>query len=357
MYWLGRSADRTAVTQADLDTVFSALEVGLGCSLADRTQFLGERDLIFRARADQVSGISAVVSGQKVMVKILDPAWTGRDLDLQDQIAAALTEAQEDLPFAVPAAIVLPGGDEAGRAGRMSVDTTAGSLWVRIAQWLDGEPMAASGGCAADLYVQLGRATAQLHRALRGVDPQLCPREHDWTIFGADRRIEHSLQVLGDRVATEDRDIIRNFVQRFRAEVLPEWDALPAAVIHHDLHDGNTLLDTGGNLAGIIDFGDIATAPRIVDLSITASAVTTPRTSTAEVPELHDVIADLCRGYEDVGPLSAEEKTVIAPISVMRHCLVWTNWQRVLLEEDTPYARARSENLLEVLRRAVAETL
>ena len=41
MYWLGRSPDRTPVTQTDLDSVFSALEVPLGCSLTDRTQFLG----------------------------------------------------------------------------------------------------------------------------------------------------------------------------------------------------------------------------------------------------------------------------------------------------------------------------
>ena len=357
MYWLGLFPDRTPVTQADLDTVFSALEVELGCSLTDRKQFLGERDLIFRARADQVSGTSAVVSGQKIMVKILDPAWTQRDLDLQDQIAAALTEAQEDLPFAVPSAIALPGGGEAGQAGRMSVDTAAGSLWVRIAPWLDGEPMVSSGVRAADLQVQLGRATAQLHRALRRVDPQLCPREHDWTIFGADRRIENSLQVLGDQVATEDRDIIRRFVKHFQTEVLTAWDALPSAVIHHDLHDGNTLLDTDGNLGGIIDFGDIAAAPRVVDLSISASAVTTPRTPEAQIPTLDEVIADLCRGYDEVQALSAEEKRLIAPIAVMRHCLVWTNWTRALMHEDSPYARSRSENLLEVLRREVAETL
>lgn len=357
MYWLGRSADRTPVTQADLDAIFSTLEAELGCSFTDHKQFLGERDLIFRARADQVSGTSAAVPGQKIMVKILDPAWTQRDLDLQDQIAAALTEAQEDLRFAVPAAIALPGGDEAGQTGRMSVDTAAGPLWVRIAPWLDGEPMASGGVRATDLYVQLGRAAAQLHHALRGVDPQLCPREHEWTIFGADRRIGYSLQVLGDQVATEDQDIIRRFVKHFQTEVLPAWDALPSAVIHHDLHDGNILLDTDGNLGGIIDFGDIATAPRIVDLSITASAVTTPRTSTAEVPELHDVIADLCRGYDEVQALSAEEKRLIAPIAVMRRCLVWTNWTRALMHEDNPYARSRSENLLEVLGREVAETL
>lgn len=357
MYWLGRSDSRTPVTQAELDAVFSALEAELGCSFTDRTQFLGERDLIFRARVDRVSGTSAVVSGQKLMVKVLDPAWSQRDHVLQDQIALALARSQEGLSFRVPSAIALPAAGDPGRAGRMCVDTAAGPLWVRIALWLDGEPMASSGVRTAGLYGQLGRAAAQLHRALRGVDPNLCPHEHEWTIFGADRRIEDSLQLLGVRVDTGDQDIIRRFVQHFQTEVLPAWDSLPSTVIHHDLHDGNTLLDADGNLSGIIDFGDIARAPRLVDLSIIASAATTPHAAAAVAPQLDEVIAALCRGYEQVDSLSAEEKHLIAPTAVMRHCLVWTNWQRVLVHEDSPYARARSENLLEVLREEAAALL
>ena len=357
MYWLGRSPDRTPVTQTDLDSVFSALEVPLGCSLTDRTQFLGERDLIFRARAGQVSPTSAIEAEQKIMVKILDPGWQQGDLDLQDQIAIELTRAQADLPFQVPGALALPTGEPAGEAGRMRVETTGEPLWVRIAPWLDGEPMASAGVHSEDILVQLGRATAQLHQALSGVDPQLCPTEHDWMVYGSDHRIERNLEELGDHVDTEDRNTIRSFVQHFRQTVMPAWNALPTAVIHQDLHDGNTLLDTKGNLAGIIDFGDIATAPRIVDLGITASAATTPRHPGVQVPQLQDVIENLCRGFEEVQALRADEKNLIWPLAVMRHCLVWTNWARVLVHEDSQYPRNRSENLLEVVRKTIAETL
>jgi hydroxylysine kinase len=59
-------------------------------------------------------------------------------------------------------------------------------------------------------------------------------------------------------------------VDQFKYVCLPRLPPLESCLIHNDANDHNVVLDASASrVLGIIDFGDMVYAPRIVELAVT----------------------------------------------------------------------------------------
>ncbi len=58
-------------------------------------------------------------------------------------------------------------------------------------------------------------------------------------------------------------------MQQFKDHFLPLRSLLPSSLIHNDGNDHNIVLDDGHHICGLIDFGDMACTPIVVELAVT----------------------------------------------------------------------------------------
>ena len=117
-------------------------------------------------------------------------------------------------------------------------------------------------------------------------------------------------------------------LRRVIDEVLPRTEALRAQVIHGDIHAHNLILSESGDIAGIIDFGDMIHAPLIFDLSASLSDL---MTTESRVPV---VLRNLAAGYHEVTPLEPQERKVLFDLVELR--LVFTLLVNAYRRTQTP---------------------
>ena len=103
-------------------------------------------------------------------------------------------------------------------------------------------------------------------------------RLHRLSVTGADAlpldpmgRADMTIRVPRARAALDELDPSGALTRR-AGRVLSAAGALPAGggavLVHGDLHARHVLVDDGGRLAGVIDWGDMCRAPAAVDLSL-----------------------------------------------------------------------------------------
>lgn len=218
-----------------------------------------------------------------------------------------------------------------------------GGHLVRVITWISGllwnENIRAGGG-KATLMHSLGEASARLTIALSNVEMPPNVPGHDWMIERGPFGVRRALEQIGQAGAapSERLSIIQHIADQFEKEVLPQLADLPWSVIHHDLHDGNVILDsTGYSVAGVIDFNDAVFAPRVTDLAISGAYAMLGQHSPEEA--FRSVVA----GYQNVLELDAQEVSVVGKMALMRLCMNWAQWQaRALESTDNEYALSRS---------------
>src|SRR5260370_1236765 len=118
------------------------------------------------------------------------------------------------------------------------------------------------------------------------------------------------IQRVDPLLPAPQRSLVMEVLRQGIDAVLPRLDALRAQAIHGDLHAHNLILSETGDLAGIIDFGDMIHGPLILDLSAALADFMVPAT---RIPQ---VLADMIRGYYEVTPLEAEDA---------RCCSIWSS--------------------------------
>ncbi|HEX4819430.1 MAG TPA: aminoglycoside phosphotransferase family protein [Acidimicrobiales bacterium] len=127
-----------------------------------------------------------------------------------------------------------------------------------ICPWLPGETALRAPVSNRDAADALGQFVASLStpappdaptNPLRGIP-----------LAGRTERLEMNLHVLGD--AVDDVEVRALWCELVAT---PAWDG-PAMWIHGDLHPGNVLVDNG-QLAAVIDFGDLTGGDPAMDLS------------------------------------------------------------------------------------------
>ena len=243
---------------------------------ADIRPLPSERDLNYR-----------VVSGtESVVLKVHAPGdqdW----LELQDRALRQIRDIDVSTPHPLHPQIVRL---EDGRC-------------VRLVNWVDGAPWATS-ELTIDHSRSLGRAVALVDRGLAGMhltepDITALTRSFRWNMMQAGSLREHLHLVPHEDLAQACREVLDHFVE----DLLPRLDDLPAQVIHNDANDHNIMVND--TTIGIIDFGDIIYAPRVIGLATCLAYL--PRIGVDPLESMLPVV----RGYHLASPLSVAEVSLM----------------------------------------------
>ena len=191
---------------------------------------------------------------------------------------------------------------------------------VRAYTYLNGVAVAQAQMSDA-LQQSFGVRAAQLVIALDGFDHPALSRVLLWDVMHLSQLRDWAVEVL-----TEDAmgPFVFAFLDRFDASILPALQALPQQVIHGDISKSNTVVSQADGTAihGVLDFGDLCKAPRVVELAVTASYALD-----AETGDLQAALARVVSGYESILTLSEAEKALIPDLIIAR--LV----QRIVISE------------------------
>ena len=248
-----------------------------------------------------------------VVLKFINPAEEAAETDLQIQVLLWL--AQQNCAVVVPKAL-------RSRTGDLVCDYTVGEqvYKVRAYTYLNGVSVAQAQMGAA-LQQSFGTQAAQLVRALEGFDHPALSRVLLWDVMHL-----HQLRAWAEEVLPQDEmgQFVFAYLDQFEQTILPVLQALPQQVIHGDISKSNTVASSAdaSSIHGVLDFGDLCKAPRVVELAVAASYALD-----AETGDLQAALAGIVAAYAAVLPLSEAESALIPDLIIAR--LV----QRIVISE------------------------
>ena len=264
----------------------------------------GERDKNYLLRTQEVG---------EVVLKFINPGEEAAETDLQTQVLLWLEQKH--------CAVVVPQALRNSKGGLVSDYAVGEQVYkVRAYTYLNGVAVAQAQMSDA-LQQSFGVRAAQLVIALDGFDHPALSRVLLWDVMHLSQLRDWAVEVL-----TEDAmgPFVFAFLDRFDATILPALQALPQQVIHGDISKSNTVISQADGTAihGVLDFGDLCKAPRVVELAVTASYALD-----AETGDLQAALARVVSGYESILTLSEAEKALIPDLIIAR--LV----QRIVISE------------------------
>ena len=271
---------------------------------AEAIALTGERDKNYLLRTQEAGD---------VVLKFINPAEEAAETDLQIQVLLWL--AQQNCAVVVPKAL-------RSRTGDLVCDYTVGEqvYKVRAYTYLNGVSVAQAQMGAA-LQQSFGTQAAQLVRALEGFDHPALSRVLLWDVMHLNQ-----LRAWAEEVLPQDEmgQFVFAYLNQFEQTILPVLQALPQQVIHGDISKSNTVASSADatSIHGVLDFGDLCKAPRVVELAVAASYALD-----AETGDLQAALAGIVAAYAAVLPLSEAESALIPDLIIAR--LV----QRIVISE------------------------
>lgn len=265
----------------------------------------GERDCNFHL---------GTADGREFVLKIMDREAGPQAVDCQLAVLRHLAAQDPGLPVPriVPTTL---GEDTVALAG------TDGDVYTScLIGFLPGTLLSESAP-AARLLGEVGAELARLDRGLQGFFHPALGQRIAWDVRRLPELIHHAghIESVAARRAVEQ-------VTRDLAERSVALSALRAQAIHGDCHGHNLLIDRGaGTVSGILDFGDMIHAPRILEPAVTMSELLTQDLSTLD--GLQAVIAGYARG----AVLEGEEIELLYDLIAARHAatLLVHAWRKV----------------------------
>lgn len=138
------------------------------------------------------------------------------------------------------------------------------------------------------------------------------------------------------------RSLIEATLDEFEAVALPAFDEVPWQVIHNDANPANVLTTDEPPLraAGLIDFGDMIFAPRIIELGVAGSYMR----NTGGNPLA--LVAELVGGYHAELPLTRRETDILYTLVKTRLATtaLILGWRASLKGPGDEYLAAASES-------------
>ena len=245
----------------------------------------------------------------KSVLKIHNPQTPREEIEFQNAALRHLKDFD-----GVPHVIPNKNGDE--------LFIYEGKYLVRMVAYLEGSLFADAPIRTPNLLRQLGAFMAQLDLALEGFEhPAMQRCEFMWNLVRADEVITPRLsslrgglqsdaaisETVGEiaSVATLPRnDMVKRVLERFNRRVKPALEDLRWQVIHNDANDYNILLNDG-MVTGLLDFGDMLYAPRVVEVAVAAAYALLGE------DDVLNAIANVVAGYHSVSALTATEISLL----------------------------------------------
>jgi len=249
--------------------------------------------------------------GRSAIMKVSNSVESPDTLDMEVLGAIHAHEADPDLPIALPWAA--PGADpdsDGAAAFRVRIEAEDGSHFVRMYDVIPGRASVDESTLSDEALRYWGETVARLGKALRGFHHAAADRVMLWDV-------QHAPLVRPLVPSIEDpraRDMVTRVLDRFDEVVTPIWPSFRTQVLHGDLDSDNVLVDDGGFVCGIIDFGDMSHTAVVTDLvSVLGSALS--NRSGREVIRAARVVVG---GFQDVVPLQADELRVLGELVATR---------------------------------------
>lgn len=270
----------------------------------------------------------------KIANAVEDPAVTLFQIDALLHIAA-------QLPGDIAVPTVMPTLD--GNS-HIRIEHGDSSHIVRVVSFLPGVPLGDDKPSPA-LVRDLGKWLARLDGCLEnfrhaGEQPDLL-----WDM----KRAGELRRLLPHVADASCRQLVEATVGEFEDAVEPVFGDLPWQVIHNDANPANILVENDA-VSGLIDFGDMMYAPRIIELGVAGAYL---RSLDGNPLSL---IIELVHGYHSVAPLARAEINVLHTLIKTRLATTVTIlfWRASLRSADDAYLAAAIESertALEFLQR------
>jgi hydroxylysine kinase len=216
---------------------------------AEVVRLPSERDQVLLARE---------ASGRKSILRIAPIAEGGSSLGLQNAALNAIARHDPELP--IPIVIESRAGREIEYLSHGDAQHAA-SLYA----YLEGEPVGRTAG-SREQRLALGTTLARLDSALATLDYAADGDPFLWNVLSAGAvrpMLAYGAAPAPTRLAEAAID---DFEQFAHARIC----AMPRQFIHNDFNPKNVLVDPSrpAVVTGVIDFGDLLRAPRIVDVGV-----------------------------------------------------------------------------------------
>jgi Ser/Thr protein kinase RdoA (MazF antagonist) len=174
---------------------------------------------------------------------------------------------------------------------------------------------------AEQLYLNLGRALARLHRALASYPGEILSWQMDFT----HRALGEAVPVIQRHLDSPKAAIFDKVLCDVEPGIRAALADLPVQYIHGDCHGGNIVLDNG-DVSGFIDLDHLPYAPRIYDVSyLLADRVKSHIERPAELQAWLGYFDRFLVGYEQVQPLTAAEKRAIW-VGMLAVQMIFVDW-------------------------------
>ncbi|PKP74878.1 MAG: 4-aminobutyrate aminotransferase [Alphaproteobacteria bacterium HGW-Alphaproteobacteria-6] len=284
-----------ATTPSVFDTPRPALsEAEIAALLAEHWGLAGTLSALVGERDQNV-----LVDGPagRHVLKIANAAEDARLLDLQN--AALAHVAQTDPGLGVQR--LVPARDGAGMVCHRGHQ-------IRLMTWLPGRLWSATPVTPA-LLASLGTQLGRLSRALRGFGHPAAHRPG--FLWNLDEVA--ALRPWAETLPEDSRALILRILDRHATRVAPRLAGLRGAVLHQDANDNNLLVaETGAEVTGIIDFGDMAWGRQINELAVALAY------ALLDCDDVYRSAAPLIGAYAAVFPIEPDEAEVLFDLVAAR---------------------------------------
>jgi 4-aminobutyrate aminotransferase-like enzyme/Ser/Thr protein kinase RdoA (MazF antagonist) len=280
----------------------------------------------FQSERDQ----NFLLAGDGGARRVLKISNAGEDPGVLDMEVAAALHARRIDPT-LPVARPFPCAADAGRFVGTAASEGGGEHMVRLSEYLPGRGSVDGMELDHAALWAYGETLARLGWALRGFFHPSADRILLWSV-------EHCLLLRPMTDSIEDparRTVVRTIFDRYEERVASRWPGLRAQVVHGDLTLDNALLDEGGRITGIVDFGDMSHTALLADPVSALDSVLSMRRG----DDLFRAAASLLDGYATVTPLEAEERALIGDTLAARLALTVTisAWRVRRFPENAAY--------------------
>ncbi len=194
----------------------------------------------------------------------------------------------------------------------------------------------------------LAAVHARLCLALRSFFHPAAGRELLWNLRAAPQ-----LRPLLDEIADPPSEaLVTRVLDRYEERVLPQWERLRGQVVHGDFNLDNLLLDEGGRVTGILDFGDCCHTALAADVAVALASVLRGR-PTEDVFRVARISLD---GFSSRLPLEPFELELMGDLVAARLAAIVSisAWRSRRFPENAAYIEAWDDDswhLLELFDR------
>lgn len=218
-------------------------------------------------------------------------------------------------------------------------------IFVRAYTYVSGRTLLGIRG-SQELCLSFGAIAAQMVNALAGFDHSALERVLLWDVMHVAR-----LKSLLEKTDLDSllKAQFSEYLEYFEKNIYPQLMTLPMQVIHGDLSKSNLVVrpEDQSMICGVLDFGDLAKAPRIVELGIAASY------AIDDADNIDHALQAVMRGYESMMPLSELEKKLLKDVIIARLAqrIILANWRAAKFPENKEYILRSTPNAMNLLNK------